>query len=197
MKTGLTIVRGQAFARHAAPDRSVAACTRGARSCNPVGHRRFAGGGAEGGRSRRPCLRHQHRLRQARQDAHRARSAGAVADQSRSLARGRHRPIARRCDCASRSGAQGRKPRARLFRRPARSDRRADGALQRRRPAVDSFARIGRRLRRSRAAGAHDAGADGRGRSAHRRHGGGGKRRLAPRGSSAPCRSPPRRGWRC
>ena len=120
--------------------------------------------GAGRRRRRRGGLRRQHRLRQARIDAHRHRGSRHTAAQPDPLAQRR----CRRADGARRgaadSRAEGRQPRTWALGRAARGRACVARRLQRRHRAFHSQPGFGGGVRRSGTAVAHDAGPDGRGR---------------------------------
>jgi hypothetical protein len=132
--------------------------------------------GAARGRRRRAGLRRQHRLRQAGQHAHQHRADLATLQLNliRSHSVGVGEPLAPpvvRLMLALKAGQPGARP----LGRAAGGDRHAARRAQRRPGALCAGAGLGRRLGRPGAAGAHDAGAAGRGRDA------GGRPRAARR----------------
>ena len=133
----------------------------------------------DGDRRRRQAgLRHQHRLRKARERAHRAGRARPASAQHRALACGRRRRADEPRERAADDGAEAREPRARRVGRAAADARLHAADARPRRDAGGAEARLGRRVGRPRAARAHDR------RDARRRRG------LLRRASA--CR-PPRR----
>ena len=119
----------------------------------------------------RAGLRHQHRVRQAGERAHRGGRSGAAAAQHRAVARGRRRRAAPRSPIdAADDGAEAREPRAGRLGRPARD---AWHCSRRCWTAGVTPGRagpgLGRRLGRSGAARAHGGGDDRRRRGLDRR----------------------------
>ena len=119
---------------------------------------------AEAARGAAAGLRRQYRLRRARPPAHPRRGHRDAAAQSHPLALLRRRRCDAGRDRASDDGAEDRLARPRRFGRAAGRDRDAGAHAGVRRAAGDPAAGLGRCLRRSGAARAHDGGDDRRGR---------------------------------
>ena len=109
-----------------------------------------------------PGLWNKHRLRQACERAHPGRGPRHAPAQHRALPCGRRRRAAGGPGRPPRHGAEGREPRAGLFRRALVDDRGAGGLSRRRAGAGHPGPGLGRGIGRPRAARAHDGRPDGR-----------------------------------
>ena len=129
-------------------------------------------GGLDHPGQRRAGLWHQHRLRQARQRAHRGRRPREAAAQHRAVACRGRRPADAGCRRPVDDGAQAREPRPGRVGRAGRDRAPARGPARQGPDAGGAVPGLGRRLGRSRAARPHVGDADRRRLVLHRRRGG-------------------------
>ena len=148
-------------------------------------------------RQGRAGLRHQHRLRKARQRAHSGFRPRNPAAQHRAQPCGRRRRADAGCDRAADDGAEARQPGAGRIRRAAGNGRAARSHAGKRRDPCGAGAGLGRRFGRPRAAGAHDGGDDRRRRMLYAAWPRAARRSPSSRTAWSRSCLAPRKAWRC